>query len=453
MTCERGAVEEEVLRLLRPTRAQIGLLARFYNRLKRVLEPCLRGRGLNASVEVHGSFAKGTLLSDKWELDVFVVFEGVDKEWINRSSEASLRECLSPHFPVMARYSQHPYVTVSYMGLQADVVPIIRAPKPGSTGLGVERTPFHTSYVRKALEEEPCLADEVRLLKSFLKGIGVYGSESHIRGFSGYVAELLVIRYGGFRGVIEAASRWRPPVVLAGGGLAGSLAKRYPDSPIILPDPVDPERNAAASVSLRSLATLILAARLYSMRPSRHYFHLWQARPRPRLLPAVIVECRGSFYLAPKDAVWGRLARTARWLSGRLGSMGFRVLSHSFDTDESTWIGVSVTLESLAAGEVEERLGPYPWVDESWRLASFLEKRMAEDSWAWVGDEGRLVGARRRRLKELTPGLVEGLLKEAPMPEGVEECSVSVCEEGEPCTWLDYLRDPTPAWIRLALTR
>jgi tRNA adenylyltransferase (EC 2.7.7.25) len=44
--------------------------------------------------------------------------------------------------------------------------------------------------------------DEVRLLKKFMKGIGVYGAEIKVKGFSGYVAELLVYFYDSFRNVL-----------------------------------------------------------------------------------------------------------------------------------------------------------------------------------------------------------------------------------------------------------
>ena len=54
------------------------------------------------------------------------------------------------------------------------------------------------------------LEGDVLLLKQFLKGVGVYGSELKVGGLSGYLSELLVIRYGSFPKVLRAAKSWRP---------------------------------------------------------------------------------------------------------------------------------------------------------------------------------------------------------------------------------------------------
>jgi tRNA nucleotidyltransferase (CCA-adding enzyme) len=103
-------------------------------------------------------------------------------------------------------------MTLVMSGLEADIVPSTEVGDPSKSGekLSVERTPLHTRYVKSRLSE--CMKDDVRLLKSFFKSIGVYGAESHVGGFSGYVCELLVIRYGSFRKVLEAISRWGPGV-------------------------------------------------------------------------------------------------------------------------------------------------------------------------------------------------------------------------------------------------
>jgi len=48
----------------------------------------------------------------------------------------------------------------------------------------------------------------VRLLKKFLIGTGIYGAEIAKEGFGGYVAEVFVLHYGSFLGVLEAASNF-----------------------------------------------------------------------------------------------------------------------------------------------------------------------------------------------------------------------------------------------------
>ena len=46
----------------------------------------------------------------------------------------------------------------------------------------------------------------MRLLKKFLKSVGVYGAEIATSGFSGYVTEILILKYGSFESVLQEIS-------------------------------------------------------------------------------------------------------------------------------------------------------------------------------------------------------------------------------------------------------
>ncbi len=419
MTCpQRHPMEERVLDRLRPKRLQLMMLERVYRLVKGRLERCLKARGLEAVVEVQGSYAKGTILSDTWEIDVFVLFKGVSDEWVTGNAEALLGSCLSG-LPIVSRYAQHPYVTVSLMGVEADVVPGVWTERPRPRGMGVERTPFHTRYVKSRLN--PCLADDVRLLKSFLKGIGAYGAETHVGGFSGYLAELLVIALGGFRGVLEAASHWRPPVYIdpSGSGDRGLLEKRYGGSPMIVVDPVDPARNAAAAVRIDKLASLVLASRLYLAEPAEHFFHVTPRGPargyKPDPARLAVLLYTGRLHEHPPEAVWGRAMRAARLLASRLEEAGFTVARHWFYTDESSYaVAVVEVLEAELPG-LQLALGPEAWLSP--RAERFAWKRSLEGMPAWIGPDGRLAGLRPRKHARL-PEAVAGLGGDIPAPPG-----------------------------------
>lgn len=457
MSCgERTPLEEQVLEAIRPSRIQLRLLSSFYGALKSRLDSCLRKSGLRVVVEAQGSFAKDTLLSDKWEIDVFVLFDGVDDEWIRENSLDAITACLRG-LPIVRRYAQHPYVTVIINGLEADVVPTIRLDKPRPRGMGVERTPFHTRYVRGKLEANPCLADDIRLLKSFLKGIGAYGAETHIGGFSGYLAELLVINYGSFRGVLEAASKWNPArtiyVDIEGTGDREALLSKYKDSPLIVVDPVDPQRNAAAAVRLDKLATFILASRLYLKRPSKLFFHAFgeeagkalEYKVDPARLGVVIY--RGRLYEHPPESVWGRLYRAARLLAEELERMDFRVARYWFHTDEATYGIVLVEVENPTLPSLQVAEGPLAWA--SGRSERFLLKRRLEGMPAWVRDDGTLAAWRPRRVRTLRDAVVKVSGSLPRPPGGTVYYAGTLDRAGEP--WLGiatkgYLKS-FPSWI------
>ncbi len=448
MTCPaRSSVEELVLEKIRPTPVQLRILSSLYRSIESTLGECLPPEP-EYRIEPVGSFAKGTLLSDKWEVDVFVLFRAGD-EWVTNTGARLVRSCVSRRFPIVEKYSQHPYVTVELMGLEADIVPAVWVDKPRRRGLGVERTPFHTRYVMSRLDD--CLRDDVRLLKSFLKGIGVYGAETRVKGFSGYLAELLVIAYGGFRRLLEEAAGWRPPVYVDPEGVGDRriLERRYRDSPLIVVDPVDPARNAAAAVSLRSLATFILASRLYLDAPGKWYFHAYTPRARLEPPPAglVRVECRGEFHREPPENLWGKASRLAQSLAQELRVRGFRVYATSFHTDESRIVAVEAALEELELPPIEYVEGPAPW-ESLERVLRFLEKRLSDTGGVWVSSTGRLAGLRRRKITSAAQAAKRWAETIARPSLRAGECRVEVkrCQEevSEACI-------PTPPWLQAAL--
>ncbi|GBF08641.1 CCA-adding enzyme [Aeropyrum pernix] len=447
-------LRSRVLERIRPTRLQFSMLGRLYSLVARALEECedLRLSIPAYRVELVGSAAKGTLLRDKWEVDVFLLLEA-RREEVRRLGESLLRSCLEGRLPYYFKYSEHPYATVSLMGMQADVVPAPLAVDPRDA-VGVERTPFHTRYVRSRLEEKPWLVDDILLFKSFLKGIGVYGAETRVGGFSGYLAEVLIIHYGGFEETVKAASSWRPPVMVdTTGGKADldMLARRYPDSPIIVPDPVDPSRNTAASVTPKRLAELVHAANIFLRKPSPTFFHALQpGEPCRRTLPGVMVLMSGNYSDHPPDSVWGRLKRLGERLYRATKARGYPALSYSFYTDEALEAAVYIHMESPSRYPIEGRLGPPTWDRE--RATRFTEKRLGEGGWVWIGDDGRLSGA--RPYTGSAAGDVERALATLPLPPGTRSYKVVTCPSTGPCgfpSYLEALRDPTPPWLRHVL--
>jgi len=439
----RHPVEELVLSMIRPTPTQLYILGRFYSWIRGTLSSCLEAKGLDAVIRLVGSAAKGTLLRDKTEIDVFVLFRDVDDRWINEHAEPLLRGCLRGKMPVIVRYSQHPYVTVALEGLEADIVPAVLVEKPRRKGLGVERTPFHTDYVLARLPEEK--KDDVRLLKSFLKGTGIYGAEAHIAGFSGYLAELLVITYGGFREVLEAASTWQPPVYIdpEGVGDPEGLRRKYPDSPIIVVDPVDPERNAAAAVSVKSLATMITASRLYLRTPSIDFFHVAPQRPGPEAHgKSLAVTFTGNYIDVPPEVVGAKAARAARLLANELSRAGFPVATYGWESDETRTITLWALLESDELPPYETVRGPEAWARPD-RALRFIEVRSRRGEPAWIGDDGRIYAMRKRRHTRASRLAEEWAEKVGLRVLDADSYNVEVreCPGGERCA-------PGPGWLR-----
>lgn len=214
-----------------------------------------------------GSLAKKTWLRASKDIDLFFLFEpGFDLEdtlpLLHKIADKleGERELL---------YAQHPYLHLHIQPedefYEVDLVPGYNVP-PDQIISAVDRSPYHTEFVKANLAS----TDEARLLKKFLKGIGCYGADMAFEGFSGYLCELLVIKFGSFLGVLKAASGWKPPVKLE--GLVEHSSKTQFRSALVLRDPVDPERNVAAAVSRKMLNQFIRASKEFLEEPSEKFF-------------------------------------------------------------------------------------------------------------------------------------------------------------------------------------
>jgi tRNA nucleotidyltransferase (CCA-adding enzyme) len=217
-----------------------------------------------------GSTAKGTELTTG-DIDLFLGFDPGTPESALKRITFSIGEQLFDEHEI--KYAEHPYIRGIYHGMEVDLVPCYRVESGDMIQSAVDRTPFHTQYILEHLSDDQ--KDDVRLLKAFLKGIGCYGAENKTMGFSGYLCELLVLRYGTFAEVLQNVCRWEHDtfIDLEGTGYLGPKHGRT----FIVVDPVDPGRNVASPVSAERIAGFIHASRHFLEHPSISFFF-----PAPR---------------------------------------------------------------------------------------------------------------------------------------------------------------------------
>jgi tRNA nucleotidyltransferase (CCA-adding enzyme) len=206
-----------------------------------------------------GSTARDTWLAGDRDIDLFVRFPaGLPREKLEEYG-LEVGHAVLPEG--REEYAEHPYVTGPLDGFDVDLVPCHDVDSAREIESAVDRTPFHTTYVEERLT--PHLVGEVRLLKQFCTGIDVYGSDLRTRGFSGYLLELLTLEFGSFRGVLEAAADWHPPVRID----PEDHGERSFEDDLVVIDPTDPTRNVAAVLSPANRARLQHHAREFLADP------------------------------------------------------------------------------------------------------------------------------------------------------------------------------------------
>lgn len=334
-------------------------------------------------VELGGSYAKGTWLSGEVDLDIFVKlkkdtdekkFEVVGKE----IGFNSLRK-----FKPYVRYSEHPYVEAIIEGTRVNVVPCYDV-EAGQWKSAADRSSFHTKYILQSLDQSK--KDEVRLLKKFLIGTGIYGAEIAKEGFGGYVAEVLVQHYGSFLGALEAASNFTQHQVI------GNPTKKF-ETPLIIIDPIDSNRNLGTAISAESVGKFILASRKFLKKPSLSFF---RAKPRQlnkkNLQNTIIV--RFNYKKRSPDIVWGQIKRASNAVSGQLKLAGFDVLKSSAVTDERSEAALLVLLRSLRIERHVIKKGPD--VFKRKESEKYIAKNSKKTQLMWIDESAKILSLQER---------------------------------------------------------
>jgi tRNA nucleotidyltransferase (CCA-adding enzyme) len=302
---------------------------------------------VEADVLLVGSTARGTWLAGDRDVDLFVRFP------TDLSRQDLERYGLQVGYATVPdgheEFAEHPYVKGVVDGFDVDLVPCYDVPTANDIQSAVDRTPFHTAYLEARLDDD--LADEVRVTKAFLKGIGAYGSNLRTRGFAGYLTELLVVEHGGFHELVEAAADWRPPVEF---DPENHGTKSYDDALVVV-DPTDPERNVAAALSAENLARLVHYSRELLADPREDLF---EPRALDPLSPPDVreqVRERGTHPVAVRfetpdvvdDQLYPQLDKSLGGLEGELGRRGFAPLRSLRVADETAVLFVECAVAEL----------------------------------------------------------------------------------------------------------
>jgi tRNA nucleotidyltransferase (CCA-adding enzyme) len=360
--------------------------------------------GLQVEVRLDGSVAKDTWLKGDADIDIFLrVPVSLSRADLETRCLGVARRALKG-YPIIERFAEHPYVETHVEKVRVNVVPCYDVPK-GQWRSATDRTPFHTEYVISHLD--PSQSKEVRLLKAFLKGVGVYGADVKVSGFSGMLCETLIMYHGSFMKTLEQAQSWKTPITIDlehhYAGREGEMLDLF-EEPLVVIDPVDRGRNLAASISTRRLWEFVAAARAFCIKPSRNFFTTRKVAPPSTASFRQEMQRRGwnllAIELGPVDAVvdvlWSQLYRTERALRNLLSQQGFNVTRSASWSNEKDLNVILFELESLILPPMRKHLGPHVVRSQASQL--FLYKHLSEGrsiSGPWVDEDRWAVGQLR----------------------------------------------------------
>jgi tRNA nucleotidyltransferase (CCA-adding enzyme) len=371
-----------------------------------------------------GSAARGTWLRQERDIDIFILLpEELPREELEKQGLAVARKVAGKRRKEL--FAEHPYVTTCVDGFEVDLVPCYDVADPKKIRSAVDRSPHHNAYIQRHMTPE--LADEVLLLKQFMTGVGTYGAELKVQGFSGYLCELLILHHRSFKDVIAAASKWRPATVIDPKGDypdPGEARALFAKQPLIFIDPVDPNRNVAAAVSLQNFATFIRACQDFMEEPDLRFFF---PKPVPRLSARQMIDLlrqRGTtlyciVFESPKvvpDILYPQLRKTERAIITRLAGAGFDVLRSDVWSN-----GQSIILLELAVAQLPRtrvHIGPPITVE----VRSFIQKHLKRKfTGPFIDEAGRLAFEIEREQTNARQVLERALIEQEAFGKHVRE--------------------------------
>ncbi|MEM2102570.1 MAG: CCA tRNA nucleotidyltransferase [Candidatus Bathyarchaeia archaeon] len=422
-------VREKILKQISPDAERKRQIRSLAEKLRKKVEASAEKARIKAVVRVEGSVAKDTWLSREPDIDIFMQLpSNMPREEFEKTALKIAKEATAGHKQV-ERFAEHPYLEAFVDGVRVNIVPCYKV-KKGQWRSATDRTPFHTDYMKTLLT--PRLRDEVRLLKQFMKGVGVYGAEIKVGGFSGYLCELLVLNYQTFTDVLNAATNWKDGQVVDYGGFYKKKERELEllfKDPLIIIDPVDKGRNAASAVRKERLDEFVAASRAFLKSPTTRFFNPPKTKPYPPREVAEQMMNRDSSIVFVKfgrvnavpDVLWGQLYRSQRALRNLLWQNDFRIIRDAVWSNESDVNMFIFELEQLQLPAVKKHLGPP--LDKQRECENFLQKHLnsAETFSGPMLEDGRWVVETRRKVLEADELLEQKLKTDGGRQVGVAE--------------------------------
>jgi tRNA nucleotidyltransferase (CCA-adding enzyme) len=329
-------VLKEVLDKIKPSKEEEILIE------KKIKDFMKRIKVKDAKVILGGSGAKNTWLRDANDADIFIQFKDNSK---NDQLSDILEKQLKKSFKNLNRlHGSRDYFQVKEDNFTFEIIPILDIKKSQEALNITDVSPLHADFVKKYSK----LSDEIRLMKQFCRSNNIYGAESYINGFSGYMCELLVIYYGSFSNLIKSSLKWKSKEIIdikkfyKGKNVMMEMNKSKTYSPLIIIDPVQADRNAAAALSYEKYNIFKKKAKEFIKKPSIKFFekeNIDIERLKKEFIVIEIEALKGK-----EDVVGAKLLKVFEFIKSKLIKEGFEIKKDSwfFDREKKAFFYLKV---------------------------------------------------------------------------------------------------------------
>ncbi len=292
-------LRRKILEMIMPTEAEHRKLKETINILKKNTWATLEETEYDVSfIEEQGSTGiKQTYLRGNGDIDLFIALNlqkykntlnFISKSKLIKSTKnLFLKLCQDVFIPSLEKskatnielaYAEHPYVSARIGQFNIDMVGCFDLDEDYIKEYGpitaVDRTPHHSRFIKNNLTNE--MKNDVRILKVFFQASHIYGDKSALGrfGFTGFSAELLIYHFKNLENLFNNFTKIPSKPIDFFNRSIDELKKikRFRNDYFILIDPVDKNRNVAASISRRAFKYAELRINQFNKNPSIDFF-------------------------------------------------------------------------------------------------------------------------------------------------------------------------------------
>ena len=345
---------KEVLKDSTPSKDERAETLLIVNTFLKQLNQSLKKNKCSAVAVLGGSYAKDTWLKGDYDVDVFVRFALKHKK---DDLSNMLAKALKP-WRAERIHGSRDYFWVRMKQFRFEIVPVLAIKKAADAENVTDFSPMHVTWVNKNGKK---YKNDIRLFKKFCKGQVVYGAESYIRGFSGHVADILVLYYKGFLPTLKAVAKWKPKTVVDyyhhyDKKAVFVLNQSKIQGPLIVVDPVQKDRNAAAALVQTKYDAIVTGAQKFLRKPSKDFFvekevDLGKLAKKGHLLQACVKAPKGK-----EDVVGTKILQSFEYVKRYLKDFGIVASGWRWDKETQAELWYVVKKKSLPA--TMDRAGP-----------------------------------------------------------------------------------------------
>ena len=330
------------------------------------LNNSLKKHKVDADIFLGGSSAKGTSLKKGFDSDIFIRFDYKKyKEFSSEISDIAHQAVFDATSGLAERvHGSRDYFifrdTKETPNLVFEMIPVLNIDKPEKALNITDVSPLHVIWAKKHIGKKSYVVKDIIATKLFLKAIGAYGAESYIRGFSGHDVDILLLFYGSFEALLKSAVTWEKKQII-------DVEKHYKSneevfcalnpskiSPLILIDPIQPERNAAASLSVEKFELFKNKALEFLAEPKKSYF-IKKSFSLTNLKNRKVKGCKKIIFKAKslegkRDVVGSKLLKVYEHIRKKMKSSSFHIVESDWYWDESkvAYFWFFITNESIS---------------------------------------------------------------------------------------------------------